>query len=175
MTERIWDCLTRWRVEPGGVEDIKTAQVIVTQCAELLTDGTAGPGNTLIAEHANWFHDRFKLPIIAQREILVAKPDLEVVGVVDPTNTREVAVAQKKICDERGWKNVLVITFPDHMWRACEVYKKLGLNPIPAVMRGYGSLYYHKKAKRWQLRSRFRFKYFWEIPARLVFLWREWI
>lgn len=182
---RIWQCLTHWRVESRGVTALQQAQVIVTQSAELLRDGSAGPGNVLLAEHAARLHERFKLPIIAQHEVLAAKPDLPVVGVVGaaqdggvrqrPADTHEVALAQKKICDEHGWQNVLVVTFPEHMWRACEVYKKIGLNPEPAVMLGHSRIYYHQNARRWQLRSVLRFKYFWEIPARLLFLKRGWL
>ena len=178
-------CLVCWNTEPASVDDLKKVQVIVTHCAELLRDGTAGQGNILIAEHADKLRKRFGLPIIAQREILVAKPDLEVFAVVGagpnnsvrhrPADTYEVCVAQKKICDPQNWKNVLVVTFPEHMWRACAVYKKLGLNPIPAVILGNSKIYYEKNARRWQLRSRDRFKYLWEIPARLLFLKRGWM
>lgn len=182
---RAWQCLTQWRVDSRGVEALKQADVIVTQAAEFLKNGAPGPGNVLLAEHAMRLHERFGLPIIAQREVVAAKPDLPVVGVVGaaadggvrlrPANTHEVCSEQKKICDAHGWKNVLVVTFPEHMWRACEAYKKLGLNPEPAVILGHSRIYYHKDARRWQLRSVFRFKYFWEIPSRLLFLKRGWI
>ena len=182
---RLKDIFLRWRVTPASKEDLQKAQVIVTHCAELLQGGKPGQGNILIAEHADKLHKVIGLPIIAQREILVAKPDLEVFAVVGagpndtvrnrPADTREVCLAQKKICDEQGWKNVLVVTFPDHMWRACEVYKKIGLNPIPAVMLGHPKIYYEKNARRWQLRNRAKFKYFWEVPARLLFLKRDWM
>jgi hypothetical protein len=182
---RFRQLLTDFHVEVGSVDDIKSAQVIVTHCADILQDGAAGRGNILIAEHANRLHERFGLPIIAQREILLAKPNLPTIAIVGadpsggirkrPADTHEVCAAQKKICDEQGWKNVLVVTFPDHMWRACEVYKKLGLNPIPAVMFGNPNIYFEKTARRWQLRNRLRYLYLWEIPARFLFHYRNWI
>jgi hypothetical protein len=42
-------------------------------------------------------------------------------------------------------------------------------------MLGNPNMYYHRNARRWQLRSRAKFKYFWEIPARLLFLHRDWM
>jgi hypothetical protein len=183
--QKLKEILTAWHVVPGTINDLKQVQVIVTHCADILQDGTAGRGNILIAEHANRLHERFGLPIIAQREILLAKPNLPTIAIVGadpsggirkrPADTHEVCAAQKKICDEQGWKNVLIVTFPDHMWRACEVYKKLGLNPIPAVMFGNANIYYEKKARRPQLRNRLRYLYLWEIPARFLFHCRNWI
>ncbi len=182
---RLRELLTKTGVEPAGEDSISKAQVIVTHCADLLTDGSAGPGNTLIAEHAARLRRRFNLPIIAQREILVAKPDLETITIVGqaasggllprPANTHTICSEQKKVCDEQGWKHVLVVTFPDHMWRACETYKKLGLIPIPAPMLGSARIYYSAQATRWQLRSRLHYIYFWELPARILFAYRGWI
>lgn len=182
---RIWECLTRWRVEPGTVAELKQAQVILTQCAEFLRDNTPGPGNILIAEHADKLRRTLDLPVIAPREIAGTKTDLPLFAVIGktedgavpehPEDTHALCLAQKKICDENHWKKVLVVAFPEHMWRACEIYKKLGLEPIPAVMLGHSRIYYHPEARRWQLRNRFRFKYFWEIPTRLLFLRRGWL
>lgn len=182
---RLWELFTKTSVDSDSLNSLSSAQVIVTHCADLTTDGSAGQGNVLIAEHAARLRRRFNLPIIAQREVLVAKPDLETIAIVgqaadgglrtSPANTYEVCKDQQRICAERGCNNVLVVTFPDHMWRACEVYKKLGLSPIPAPMLGSARIYYDVKATRWQLRSRLRYVYFWELPARILFAYRGWI
>lgn len=173
--KRLQDIFFNWQVTPGTKEDLQSAQVIFTHASDLLQDGTAGNANTLIAEHANWLHDRFSLPIIAQPEILIGKPDLPVIATVTQNNLYKTCVEYKKICDQRDFKNILVVTFPERMWLVCEIYKKLDLNPIPVVMRGNSHIYYHPKSKCWQFRSRFRFQYFFEIPTRLAYLKRCWI
>ena len=52
----------------------------------------------------------------------------------DPTslNTRENAVNVKKILDQRGIKQVLLVTSATHMPRSMQIFKKLGINAVAA-------------------------------------------
>jgi uncharacterized SAM-binding protein YcdF (DUF218 family) len=47
-------------------------------------------------------------------------------------NTRENAVNVKKIMDERGIHQILLVTSAMHMPRSLRIFQKLGINPIPA-------------------------------------------
>lgn len=52
----------------------------------------------------------------------------------DPTslNTYENAVNVKKILDQRGLKRILLVTSATHMPRSIQIFKKLGIDAIPA-------------------------------------------
>lgn len=151
---RLKEILTQWHVEPGYIDDIKKARGILVHYLE-----PEYKTNELVRLHADRLAQRFNLPIF------------ETQGLKDYTAYEQATAAIKAATIN----DVLLVTFPDHMWRACEVYKKMGLNPIPAIMFGNRNIYYHQNARRWQLTSRFKFKWFWEIPARFLFLRRGWL
>jgi len=44
------------------------------------------------------------------------------------TSTYENAVNSKKIMDEQGWKNALIVTSDFHTMRACRVFEKVGVS-----------------------------------------------
>jgi uncharacterized SAM-binding protein YcdF (DUF218 family) len=54
--------------------------------------------------------------------------------VQDPTslNTYENAVNVKQILDQRGLKQILLVTSATHMPRAIQIFKKLGIDAVPA-------------------------------------------
>ena len=48
-------------------------------------------------------------------------------------NTYENALYSKELLDERGIRDVLVVTSAEHMWRSLAVFRSLGLEAIPAA------------------------------------------
>ena len=45
-------------------------------------------------------------------------------------NTRDEALALARLCNERGWKRVLVVTSPYHTRRACAAVEHEGLSVV---------------------------------------------
>ena len=48
------------------------------------------------------------------------------------TSTYENAVNAAAICRAHGWKKVIVVSEPFHLWRACRDFRKVGLEPLPS-------------------------------------------
>jgi uncharacterized SAM-binding protein YcdF (DUF218 family) len=63
--------------------------------------------------------------------------ELETVG--ESVNTRDEAVSLARLCRERGWKRVIVVTSPYHSRRACSAVEREGLSVVcsPSVETGY--------------------------------------
>lgn len=183
-------CLFAWSVPAASEKELAGAEVVLTQAVEFNRDGTPGPGNQIIAEHAEcvarWARKstgKSRLPIIPQREIVLTNPDghwYSVAGISPandnlPATTWEVCSDQARLCRSMGWTRVVVVTFPDHLWRACAVYRRLGLTPIPAPMPSHQDIeYYSWGARRWYLRCRFFFRMY-ERLARFYFWKKDWI
>lgn len=51
------------------------------------------------------------------------------------TSTWENAINAATICRERGWKKVIVVSDPYHLYRAARNFKKAGLEPFPSPAR----------------------------------------
>ncbi len=137
-------CLFVWNIPSANKEEFGTADAIVTMAHGRMRDGTAGPGNVILAKITREFNEKYPhLPILPQEEIPLADPDLPYYTIIGGSldgcstmewNTYAIASWQAKICKENGWKRVIVIAFPLHMGRTTWVYEKLGLIPLPAKM-----------------------------------------
>ena len=185
---KVWQCLFAWNVPPASTKELASTQVVVTHAVDCEQDWSAGPGNTILADMArNMARWRSggrgdTLPIVPQHEVLAADETLPHFGIAGlgeggylrdhPATTDVVCRDQAEVCYEHEWRRVLVVTFPDHMWRACATYRKLGLIPVPAPMPSHKTArYYSRNARRWYMRRRWTFRMY-ERLARLYFLWK---
>jgi uncharacterized SAM-binding protein YcdF (DUF218 family) len=73
----------------------------------------------------------------AMIEALGITVDLETIG--DNRNTRDEALSLARLCRERGWKRVIVVTSPYHSRRACAAVEHEGLSVVcsPSVETSY--------------------------------------
>jgi uncharacterized SAM-binding protein YcdF (DUF218 family) len=75
----------------------------------------------------------------ALTESLGIQVELQTVG--GNRNTRDEALSLARLCRERGWKRVIVVTSPYHSRRACAAVEHEGLSVVcsPSVETGYDS------------------------------------
>ncbi|HLW71307.1 MAG TPA: hypothetical protein VKS22_11875 [Candidatus Binataceae bacterium] len=73
---------------------------------------------------------------------------------------------------ERGWRRVLIIAAPAHIWRALRDVRAQGLSAAnDDSIRAYPrSLWYSKRSTHRQTTSWWRWWFTWELPARAVIL-----
>lgn len=169
----LWYTLFTWQLTPATETELATAHAIVTQAHGRMRDGTAGPGNEIMAAATRRLHERFPyLPILPQEDVALADPELpyhSVIGGLKDSramanvrhkhathgggsatgasnmqwNTYVIARAQAEICKRNGWTRVIVVAFPLHWGRAAAAYRKLGLLPLMVEMPPYLDAYMH--------------------------------
>ncbi len=129
---------------PRGHDDLKNAQIILTQAESDMKDGSSSKGNKLLAETVRTYYEKLNIPIFAQGEVakvldtmnipVVERTPCEAVpdnlGSKEYQGTSGVALKQKKYCDEHGFTKVLIVAGSPHTWRAKWTYEKLGLKVI---------------------------------------------
>lgn len=166
---------------PGARGNLSDAQIILTQAASDMADGTSSKTNKLLAEAAQRYAEQLKIPIFAQGEVarVLDLLNVEVVGRTPceaiPDNfgsgeyqgTDGVAKVQKKYCDQHGFTRILMLAASPHTWRAKWTYEKLGFEVIlppksPPMISQKGM-----NQKRW---SRYSTAYPYELGARLKYL-----
>ncbi len=161
--------LKRFGYTEGTEDDIRRAELIVTQAWSLRRDGAPGKGNEAIATVAKNLHEKFALPIFLQEEAALALeqryPQVPIAGVArDPSktggrstlswNTWAVANAQAEYCREHGISKVVVVAHYLHMKRALKAYKKLGLEAVAAPMPREWEAYRDPKLVHWTTRRK---------------------
>lgn len=168
-------CLFVWRFKYATEAELASADAIVTQSYNRHKDGTAGPGNLIMAIVAKELCLRYRLPVIPQEELVMAMPTLPCFAVAGGSNDGkstknwniyEVAKFQANVCKANGWKKVVVVVVPLGAGRALWCYKKLGLDPILAPMPTSG--YYHPDNQTFTLRGPIRL-FIREFLCRLLF------
>ncbi len=181
--QKLWNCFVNWNIAPATPQELRTADVIVTQACSRLKDNSPGPVNKVLADVTRRLWEHYRLPILPQEEIAMADPTLPIHTRIGASldgvstmqwNTYVVAKWQARICLENGWKRVIVVAVPYHMGRACAVYRKVGLIPFPVAMPAQEKQYFLPELKMWALRTPLRAKSR-ELACRLLFLYKEWI
>ena len=136
-------CLFVWW-KPRGFGNLSEAQIILTQAASDMLDGSSSKTNKLLAEAAKNYSEKLNIPIFAQGEVarVLKERNVPVVGSTpreaipdnfgskDYYGTSGVAEIQKKYCDEHSLKKALILAATPHTWRAKWTYEKLGLKVI---------------------------------------------
>jgi uncharacterized SAM-binding protein YcdF (DUF218 family) len=69
------------------------------------------------------------------------------------TSTWENATGTAKICRERGWRRVIIITDPYHLWRATRLFTRTGLDVHPSPAKGCIRYRDWRKRIRWTARE----------------------
>lgn len=143
--KKLYRLLFVWNIPAASDEEMRTADVIVTQAAGRRIDGTPTPANFVIAKLARELQKKYRLPLLVQEEVKMIDPGLQTecvasdanfIGLSTPSwNTFEVAKVQVEHCKLKGYMKVIVIpAVPDHMGRAIWSYQNLGLKTLPAPM-----------------------------------------
>lgn len=187
LLKRGFGCLFDWNIPSASEKELETADAIVTMAHGRMRDGTAGPGNVIMAKVTRKFHEKYPhLPILPQEEIPLADPDLPYHTIIGGSldgcstmewNTHAIASWQAKICKENGWKKVIAIVFPLHQGRAVAVYRKVGLVPLLAPMPPDLKAYMHPDLVPGgivgiQTPARFATR---ELLCRILFLYKGWM
>jgi hypothetical protein len=173
-------CLFFWW-NPEGEDDLKEAQIILTQAASDMADGSPSMTNKLLAEAARSYSEELHIPVFAQGEVarVLDGMDVSVIGRTPreaiPDNfgsteyhgTSGVALVQKRYCDEHGVTKALILAGSPHIWRAKWTYEKLGIKVIlppksPPMVFEKGM-----SQRRWSAAWR---AYPYELKARLGYL-----
>ncbi|MDH4330539.1 MAG: hypothetical protein OEV93_03230 [Candidatus Moranbacteria bacterium] len=132
-----------------------------------------GRSNEDLAEIARELHNDLGLSLILQWEIadcLLYVSDIFVIkrhriqGAY--LDTYEMIDQVRAICDQKGWKKVVVIAHPHHQWRCVMVAKKLGLETL---IVDTSRVHYEKNSSQPWTRSSWRFIPR-EIAARIIYL-----
>lgn len=154
---------TKQKCRPAMDDELRTAELIVTQAWSRRTDGTPGKGNAVLADVAKQLHLRLGLPIFAQQEVAEAITGVSCVGIVQipdggrssrTANTWTVAAEQGAYCKLHGITRVIVIAHPYHMPRALSAYKELGLSAVPAPVPREWDRYRDPELIHWEARQK---------------------
>lgn len=191
---KVWDCIFSWEVEDSTNKEIADTEVVIGLSFGQRKD-TPGPINEKLADEI--FLLPVNLPLILQQEIASAllpneklanlpqatessktafPPELFVISEHSRKpgkylDTREVLTQAAAICKERGWKKIILVAHPDHMWRVKESAKKLGF----ALVRTWSTqVFYDPESAQFWTRNR-AFFVIREIPARIIYLLKGWI
>lgn len=165
-----------WKKNPSG--DFIEGDVVVALSFGFRKD-SPGLSNEAIARLVEKLHQVLSLPLIFQwgiADALKLKPDSlfvirehRVKGKY--LDTYEAVVQTREIMLERGWKKVIVVAHPWHVWRVGKVFEKMGIETIGPLFK---NIPFDSQSQQLWTRN-----FFWwiirEIPSRLIYLARGWI
>jgi hypothetical protein len=142
LINKLWKALTDWDFVPASEGQIRSSQLVVTQAWSRRKDGRPGAGNRMLAEATEGVCIGFNKPVFPQEEVAWGLPKwVPVVGVAGGSetggstlewNTYAVAKVQHDYCRKHDITRVIVVAHPLHMNRALWVYRRLGLEAVPA-------------------------------------------
>lgn len=173
--QTLWQCFAVWHVKPTSLQG---AEAILSQAGGNIDKETPGKINEHLATIIRELHEQSQLPLILQGEITPCLPDLPILAQTPQQqdahrylSTRDVCLFQKRVCEERGFRRVIVVAFGHHMWRAVRATERVGLEVLvpPGIQNAYDP-----KSSQWFCRSPFLFVPR-EIMVRLYFLMRGWL
>jgi uncharacterized SAM-binding protein YcdF (DUF218 family) len=177
----VFDCFGHWNVPPSTEEELANADVVATH--EFGDQKVPSLSTTRIVERGAYYVRIYSKPMICQfpGNRVAEKYKVKPVAVIEkhllkppPKNyldTEEVNRQIAEICKQHGWKKVILVAHPHHLWRAAENLKRHGLIPVIPVNR---DIPYDPTMKRGALRGPLRFVPR-EIAAREVYLFKGYI
>ena len=174
---KLFRLLFVFNIPPASEEELRTADSIIVMGLSLKQDGSAGPGNEIIAKVARELWLKYRLPIMAEWYGAQGDLSLPYAFVTDPVSTDEVSsrsyhtglIVERlaKECKRGNLRKPIVIACPDHMGRVIWSLEKCGLEVRTVKMPESG--YYvkgliHPWSHRWRWLFRMR-----ERVGRLAF------
>lgn len=155
MFERLkclWQCLTVWRVSPTS---LRGAQAILAHSAGENSPTDPGVVNQYLANLIRDLHRRLGVPVIIQGELKPCLADVPLTAVSprqaetapNYMNTYDIALWQKAQCDKLGAKQVVLVSYYPHYWRAVRATQKVGLTVL--VPPGLRELYDSNNSQKW--------------------------
>ena len=189
----IWVCFFYWRVEPANSVRLADCDVVLAQDFGLRKNDP-GKSNRILAEVIRHLQYQYPLPppLVQQATRDALPPDYLLSGVAEQhgvagkyLDTREVFRQHAKVCHRKGWRRVIVVAHPDHLWRVMEVVRAFDLEPVAMELSGFEHAFepiaadtdnvpYDPLSLQWWTRGRKRFLVR-EIPTRIYYLLRGWI
>lgn len=135
---RLFECLFFWHEKYATEKEIQNAEVII---AFSFGQTSFGPDSSdwFLIRRAEKIFFQYGIPIIAQWEIgeHIANG---VICIIKKSrfpekwfDTYEVAYQANEMCEQKKFKNVLVLAHPDHAWRCDKVLQKMGLNVVGVI------------------------------------------
>ena len=137
------------------MEEIATADAIVTMAHGLLKNGKPSRGDRVFAVVMRYLHERFPWkPLIPQEPVALAAPDIPFAAIAKPPkgnalggsnmawNSRTVAGFQAGVCRENGWKTVALIAAPWTQPRAKWELERYGLKVVVVPMPPFSKKLY---------------------------------
>ena len=137
------------------MEEIATADAIVTMAHGLLKNGKPSRGDMVFAVVMRYLHERFPWkPLIPQEPVALAAPDIPFAAIAKPPkgnalggsnmawNSRTVAGFQAGVCRENGWKTVALIAAPWTQPRAKWELERYGLKVVVVPMPPFSKKLY---------------------------------
>jgi len=129
----------------GQNDRARPADAIVVLGAQVRPDGQAGKGLQMRVLHAVRLYKKgiakkiittggvgdnppAEAQVAADLAVKNGVPRADVVQENTSTSTWENATNATAICKKRGWKNVVVVSDPFHLWRAQRNFRKCGMN-----------------------------------------------
>lgn len=175
---RILQSFFVWNIKPTGT--LANGQILLTQAASD-TEEQLGETNIKLASLVRDLFDVLGLPIFSQGEVgrqlilwgipLVGNTDCQ-----DESNhyldSYEVAKLQKELCDKKGLRRAIIVTYQAHLWRVVQIYKRLGFEVI--VPAGLPRLMFEKDLSQWWHRRPIT-HYPYEFLARLYYIYKGYI
>lgn len=179
-----WPFLSSKDIEPRG--NLAEADVIFAQSFGFRRiDSRIVPGlsNEVMARKLVWeIFKMYHYPMILQWEVAAALPE-KPIDLWEIKKHRkkgkyldsyEVALQTVEIMKKHGWRKIILIAQPWHMWRKIKIFEKMGIEII--IPPELWIIPFDKKSdiRQWWTKSWF----LWiirEIPARLISLKRKWI
>lgn len=165
-------------------EDLTGADVIFTQSFGFERKNSKivpGLSNEAMARELVWkIFQNYPHPMILQWEVadaLPKKPDI--FWVIRKhrkegkyLDSYEVAFQAMEIMNKYGWKKLILVAHPWHMWRKIRIFKKMGIEVI--IPPDLKLVPFDKKSEQWWTRNWFLWTVR-EIPTRLIYKARGWI
>lgn len=152
----LWGCLFVWHLK--GTSDFAGADCIIAHAGGETVNGQPGKMNELLEKVVRTLHQKTGLPIIAQGELARCITDLPLVGNIPRQAESSMYIDSvvvtgifKQICNNKGWKHPILVSYHPHLWRGKMVAEKLGMKVIiPEIEPGI----YDKECSQKWMRSR---------------------
>lgn len=172
-------CFFSWKVPPSPNEFLKSSEVIIGLAfgQRLTNPGTSNRAMAKIARHLHYY---YQLPLILQLEVSRCLMDLPKAGVIFQhrledkcLDTYEVLAQAWEICQKNGWRKAIIVSHPDHLWRAKKTAEKIGfeVSCVDTSSHPYLIPYDRESIQPWT-KSRLRFLPR-EIAARTIYLLQD--
>jgi len=167
--QKLYWCLFVWKIPFARDEELKDVDAILTQAVSMLSDGSSGPGDELLADAVGRVTCVYPhIAVIAQDVVarVLERRAISCISVHKPAqesyghssfvwNTFTIARKQFELCKQHGWNRIAFVAMPDHIVRSFLVYQRVGFKGVRVVAVDPAQIHYHHpKSLYWSMRGR---------------------